>query len=91
MVWVDSSVKIAASPSPLYPFAPRMITNWLSTPVAHVEQGYIPERYSSVFFFKAHRSVSVGPIDHFVTEKSPAKYPNITALEFHREMTNILY
>ncbi|KAB8075260.1 putative gibberellin 20-oxidase [Aspergillus leporis] len=59
--------------------------------LAHVEQGYIPERYSSVFFFKAHRSVSVGPIDHFVTEKSPAKYPNITALEFHREMTNILY
>ena len=56
-----------------------------------VSTGYIPERYSSVFFFKAHREVSVGPLDHFVTEKNPAKYPNITALQFHREMTDILY
>jgi isopenicillin N synthase-like dioxygenase len=56
-----------------------------------VGEGYIPERYSSVFFFKAHRQVSVGPIKHFVTEQTPAKFPDITALEFHREMTDILY
>ena len=56
-----------------------------------VTEGCIPERYSSVFFFKAHRETSVGPIDHFVTEKRPAVYPDITALQFHREMTDILY
>ena len=53
--------------------------------------GFIPERYSTVFFFKAHRDISVGPIDHFVTEKHPALYPDITARQFHREMTDILY
>jgi isopenicillin N synthase-like dioxygenase len=60
-------------------------------PLQNLNEGYIPERYSSVFFFKAHRNVSVGPIDHFVTEKHPAIYPDITALEFHRERTQILY
>ena len=50
----------------------------------------IPERYSSVFFFKAHRATSVAPIDHFVRE-NPAKYPDITALEFHQERTKFLY
>jgi isopenicillin N synthase-like dioxygenase len=56
-----------------------------------LDDGVIPERYSSVFFFKAHRDVSVGPIDFFVSEKNPAKYTNITALQFHREMTHIIY
>lgn len=59
--------------------------------MVNIAEGLIPERYSSVFFFKAHREVSVGPIDHFVTEKRPALYPDITALQFHREMTDILY
>jgi isopenicillin N synthase-like dioxygenase len=58
---------------------------------AQIIDGYVQERYSSVFFFKAHREVSVGPIDHFVTAERPAKYPDITALQFHREMTDILY
>jgi isopenicillin N synthase-like dioxygenase len=53
--------------------------------------GFIPERYSSVFFFKAHREVSVGPISHFVTEERPVKFKDITALQFHREMTQITY
>ncbi|KAF2839731.1 putative gibberellin 20-oxidase [Patellaria atrata CBS 101060] len=55
------------------------------------QDGSIPERYSSVFFFKAHRGASVGPIKHFVTEENPAHFPDITALDFHREMTKILY
>ena len=55
-----------------------------------IEKGSIPERYSSVFFFKAHRATSVAPIGHFVTEKA-AMYPDITALEFHQERTKFLY
>lgn len=54
-------------------------------------EGVVPERYSSVFFFKAHRKASVGPLAPFVTSETPAKYPDITALEFHRQMTKILY
>ena len=55
------------------------------------EKGRIPERYSSVFFFKAHRGTSVAPISHFVTDDKPALYPDITALEFHKERTRFLY
>lgn len=54
-------------------------------------EGVVPERYSSVFFFKAHRRASVGPLAPFVTPETPARYPDITALEFHRQMTKILY
>ncbi|GLI80601.1 hypothetical protein PoHVEF18_008956 [Penicillium ochrochloron] len=56
-----------------------------------ITEGYIPERYSSVFFLKAHREVSVGPIEQFVTEERPAIYPSITALQYQQEMTEILY
>ncbi|KAB8364868.1 hypothetical protein FH972_024728 [Carpinus fangiana] len=55
------------------------------------KDGIVPERYSSVFFFKAHRETSVGPLPPFVTAETPAKYPDISALEFHRQMTDILY
>lgn len=33
----------------------------------------------------------MGPLNEFVTADRPAKYSNITALEFHKEMTDILY
>lgn len=58
--------------------------------VINPETGHIPERYSSVFFFKAHRATSVAPIDYFVRDK-PSKYPDITALQFHQERTKYLY
>ncbi len=54
-------------------------------------EGLVPERYSSVFFLKAHREASVGPLKEFVSSERPAKYSDITALEFHQEMTKILY
>ncbi|KAE8139830.1 Clavaminate synthase-like protein [Aspergillus pseudotamarii] len=50
----------------------------------------LPERHSTVFFFKAHRECMVGAIPDFVNEQNPAKYDNITALEFHNRMTDIL-
>lgn len=55
------------------------------------KEGVVPERYSSVFFFKAHRQANVGPLAPFVSEEQPAKYPDMSALDFHRQMTKILY
>lgn len=52
--------------------------------------GSLPERHSAVFFFKAHRDVSVGPLAQFVGPDQPAKYDDISALEFHRRMTDVL-
>ena len=37
------------------------------------EAGMLPERYSCVFFVKAHRETSVGALPAFVTEQQPAK------------------
>jgi isopenicillin N synthase-like dioxygenase len=53
--------------------------------------GTCPDRYSSIFFFKAARETSVGPLPEFVTEANPARYNDITALQFQQEMTKILY
>lgn len=53
--------------------------------------GVCPDRYSSIFFFKAGRDVSVGPLPEFVTEENPAQYDEITALQFQQQMTKILY
>jgi isopenicillin N synthase-like dioxygenase len=53
--------------------------------------GQLPDRYSSVFFFKASRDTNVGPLPQFVTEDRPTTYKDMTALQFHKEMTKILY
>ncbi|PQE29714.1 gibberellin 2-oxidase protein [Rutstroemia sp. NJR-2017a WRK4] len=53
--------------------------------------GLCPDRYSSIYFFKAARDTSVGPLPAFVTEENPAKYDDITALQFQQQMTKILY
>lgn len=53
--------------------------------------GVCPERYSSIFFFKADRNISVGPLPEFVTAENPAAYDDITALEYQQQMTQKLY
>ena len=50
-----------------------------------------PDRYSSVFFFKADRNTSVGPLPEFVSRDKPALYDECTALEYQQRMTKILY
>lgn len=50
----------------------------------------LPERKSNVFFFKAHRNALVGALPDFVSETRPSRYENITALEFHKRMTDVL-
>lgn len=56
-----------------------------------LEEGVCPDRYSSVFFFKAYRSTSVGPLPEFVTKDKPALYDECTALEYQQRMTKVLY
>lgn len=56
-----------------------------------MQEGDLPERYSSVFFFKAHRETSVGPLPAFVGPQRPAQYREMSALEFHQESTKVLY
>jgi isopenicillin N synthase-like dioxygenase len=55
------------------------------------QEGICADRYSGIFFLKAHRDTNVGPLPQFVTEKRPAAYDSITALEYQRQMTQVLY
>ena len=50
----------------------------------------VPQRRSAAFFLKAHRDVSVGPLPEFVSLDQPAKYEDITALEFQKRRTGVL-
>lgn len=54
-------------------------------------EGVIPVRHSVIFFFKPHRETSAGPLPEFVTEDNPAAYDEITALEYQKRRTQILY
>ncbi|KAI1186304.1 oxidoreductase [Nemania serpens] len=54
-------------------------------------EGSVPPRHSCVFFFKASRDTSVGPLQHFVTPDMPAQYDDITALQYQQQMTQVLY
>lgn len=51
----------------------------------------LSERYSFVFFAKASRDTSAGPLPHFITEDNPARYDEMTALEFQQHRTRLLY
>ncbi|KAL6895413.1 hypothetical protein HDV57DRAFT_520774 [Trichoderma longibrachiatum] len=51
----------------------------------------IPSRMSMAYLFKAGRDTSVGPLPKFISDKEPAIYPDITALEFQRWRNSIVY
>ena len=55
------------------------------TEYKHLKTGELPVRYSSVFFLKANRDVSVGSLPQFITPQSPAGYSDITAHQFQME------
>ncbi|KAF1995393.1 putative gibberellin 20-oxidase [Amniculicola lignicola CBS 123094] len=65
----------------------------VSVPIAMKQQttGFCPERYSGIFFFKAHRDTSVGPLPRFVSVETTALYDEITALQYQQKMTGVLY
>ena len=56
-----------------------------------LDEGVCPDRYSSIFFFKADRNTSVGPLAEFVTKDRPAMYDECTALKYQQRMTKVLY
>ena len=51
----------------------------------------IPGRISVAYLFKAKKSVSVGPLPAFVSEKTPAKYPQMSGLEYHQWCNSRFY
>ncbi|KAI0151789.1 putative gibberellin 20-oxidase [Xylariaceae sp. FL1272] len=53
--------------------------------------GECPERYSGIFFLKAHRDASVAPLHTFVTDDRPAAYEEVSALKFQQLGTAKLY
>lgn len=50
----------------------------------------LAERQSTVFFFKASWETSVGALPDFVTADRPSRYEDITALNYHKQMTGVL-
>jgi isopenicillin N synthase-like dioxygenase len=57
----------------------------------HLDKGIIPSRYSSACFVKANRDAMVGPLSEFVSEKEPAVYDYISALEYHQRRITSAY
>ena len=56
------------------------------------ESGLIlPSRVSVAYLFKAERNVSVGPLPKFVSSAEPAKYPDMTAFEFQKWKSGMLF
>ncbi|KAI1272091.1 hypothetical protein F5Y07DRAFT_310961 [Xylaria sp. FL0933] len=51
----------------------------------------LPERFSVAHLFKAQRQVSIAPLDQFISAEEPAKYPEMTALQYHRQVQNLLF
>ena len=56
-----------------------------------VASGKLPERYSVAYFMKGNRQDTVGSLAEFVSEKNPAMYPNITAIDYHKQRHAVLY
>ncbi|KAI6641490.1 hypothetical protein MCOR08_001096 [Pyricularia oryzae] len=55
------------------------------------KRAVVPERYSCAFFQKASRETSAGPLPQFVTEDNPARYDEITALQFQQRRNRLHY
>ncbi|KAI9371759.1 Clavaminate synthase-like protein [Aspergillus egyptiacus] len=51
----------------------------------------VPPRISMAYLFKAARDMTVGPLPKFVSSTEPARFPDITALEFQRWRNSIVY
>ncbi|KAH9432281.1 hypothetical protein MCOR02_006984 [Pyricularia oryzae] len=64
----------------------------VTTP-CHVTEGkaVLPERCSLAYFLKATRDTMVGPLPQFVSEANPARFEEMTALEFQQLRNAVLY
>ena len=66
-------------------------------PASNGDQGTKPadvmvqERYSVAYFCKPDREASIGTLQEFITEDSPAKYESLTAIEYNKQMQASTY
>ncbi|KAI0099168.1 hypothetical protein GGR51DRAFT_536449 [Nemania sp. FL0031] len=56
-----------------------------------MDEAILPERYSVAHLFKAERQASIAPLRQFITAEEPAKYPEMTALQYHKQVQNLLF
>jgi isopenicillin N synthase-like dioxygenase len=56
-----------------------------------MESGTLPERFTVVYFCKADRAASVGPLKHFVREGNEPVYEDISAIEYHQRRLQSAY
>ena len=53
--------------------------------------GMLPERYSIAYFAKADRDACVGALKQFVPENTEPSYPDMNAIEYHRQRLQSAY
>ncbi|KAI4233186.1 MAG: hypothetical protein LQ349_004567 [Xanthoria aureola] len=53
--------------------------------------GMVPERFSVTYFCKADRDANVGALPQFVSNECPAKYEEMTAIEYHQSRLKSAY
>ena len=63
----------------------------MPTTMKHLQEGYVPDRYSVAYFCKAARTASVGPLQPFVAAGSVPNYDDVTALEYHQRRLQSAY
>ena len=54
-------------------------------------RGKLQERLSIAYFMKTNREESVGSLPEFVSEKRPAKYEHLSAIDYHKRRHVVLY
>lgn len=53
--------------------------------------GRLPDRFSVAYFMKSNREELVGSLPEFVSEKRPAKYEHVSAIDYHKSRHAVLY
>ncbi|KAL8950904.1 MAG: hypothetical protein Q9222_003082, partial [Ikaeria aurantiellina] len=62
----------------------------VSSKKRHETEGLLPERFSVAYFMKSDREQSVGSLSDFVSEKRPAAYEHLLAIDYHKQRHAVL-
>ena len=54
-------------------------------------RGRLQERFSVAYFLKSDREASVGSLPEFVSEKRPAEYEDMSAIDYHKRRHALLF
>ena len=57
----------------------------------HEVGGKLQDRFSIAYFLKSNRDESVGSLPEFVSEKRPAEYEHVSAIDYHKRRHALLY